>query len=134
MSGLCDATYLDRHARAVETVGEQHTLAQHPVEACGELDFGDGERMAEVEGAVRVGEGEVTEPLGELFLDFRWRQALEFLCRRGGHLEESLLRPSCLVLQLEFAELVTLAGLGELHGVGGRGGHDGADTRQASGT
>lgn len=129
-----DTTYLDRHTRAVESVGEQHTLAQHPVKTRGELDFGDGERMTEVEGAVCVGEGEVTEPLGELCLDVRFRQTLELLRRRGIDLKDALLRPSCLVLQLEFAELVTFASLSELDRVGGGCSHDGAGTRQTSGT
>ena len=64
-----DTTYLDRHTRAVKSVGEQHTLAQHPVKTRGELDFGDGERMTEVERAVRVGEWEIAEPLGVLLSD-----------------------------------------------------------------
>ena len=100
-------------------MGEEDALAEHALEARLELDFGDGERMAEVEGAVGVGEGEVAEPLGELLPDLRRRKALELFLRRRLDLEEPLLLPLCLVLELELAELVALACLGELDRVRG---------------
>ncbi len=92
--------------------------------------------MAEVERAVRVREGKVAEPLGELLLDFRRREVLELLLRRRLDLEQPLLLPLCLVLELELAELVALSGLGELDGVRGGVGHGaGGDyTRETSGT
>ena len=131
-----DATHLDGHARAVEPMREQHPLPDHPMVPCSEFDLGDGERMAEVERAVRVREGEVAEPLGELLPDLRRREALELFLRWRLDLEEPLLLPLCLVLELELAELVALACLGELDRVRGGVGHGaGADyTRETSGT
>ena len=115
----------------MEAVGEEDALADHPVEAGGELDFGDGECMAEMEGAVGVRVGEVTEPLWVLFLDLCGGEACEVVLWRGVDLEDALLCPSRLVLLLEFAEFVALAGLCELDGVGRS---HGAFTRQTSGT
>lgn len=110
----------------METVREEHPLAHHPLEACLELDFRDGERMSEMERAIGVGEGDVAEPLGVLFLDIRLRQTCELLLWRGIDLKDALLRPPRLVLPLEFADFVAFASLSKLDGVGG--GH-GADTR-----
>lgn len=73
-------THLDGHARAVEAVGEQHMLAQHPLETRRKLNLRDRECMSEVQGAVRVGVGKVAEPFGELLSDLRRRQTFELLC------------------------------------------------------
>ena len=118
-------------------MGEEDALSEHALETSLELDFRDGKGMAEMQGAVGVGEGEVSEPLGEPLADLRRRETLDLV--RGGRvdLEELLGLPAGLVLAFELADLVPLAGLGELDGVGrgggGRGGH-GARTRQTSGT
>ena len=61
-------THLDRHARAVEPVREEHALAQHTVKPRGEFDLQERQRVSGVEGAVRVREGESVKPLGKLHL------------------------------------------------------------------
>lgn len=92
-------------------MGEQHTLAKHALEPGRELDFRDGECMAKVQGAVHVRVREVSEPLGEPFLDLSGREALGLLGCRRVDLEDPLLRPSRLVLGLELLEGVALASL-----------------------
>lgn len=84
----------------MEPVREQHPLAQHPLEARLELDLGDGESVSEVEGAVHVGEGEVSEPFWILFTDFCKRESFSLLWRWCGDLEDVFVGPSLLVFAL----------------------------------
>lgn len=129
-------THLDRHARTVESVREQYSFPDHPMISRSELDLRDGECMAEVERAVRVRVGEVAEPLGKLLPDLRGGEAFELVLSRGLDLEEPFRLPLRLVLELELAEFVAFARLGELDGVRGGVGHgaDGDYTRETSGT
>lgn len=72
-------THLDRHTRDVETMGEQSASSQQPLIPRGELNFGNGERMAQVQRAVHVGEGKTSEPFRIFFLDLGGSQAFELL-------------------------------------------------------
>ena len=133
--GSC-ATNLDWHAGTVHSDREQGPLPQHSLKAGIELYFGDGESVAEVERAVRVRVGEVAEPLGKLLPDLRGGEAFELVLSGGLDLEEPFRLPLRLVLELELAEFVAFARLGELDGVRGGVGHgaDGDYTRETSGT
>jgi len=88
---------LDGHAGAVEGEGEEDVGAAEAVVGGGELEFGEGEGVAEVEVAVHVREGEVAE---------------EFLAGRRGLLarfgsEDIFLFPPFLDLRFDLAETIT---------------------------
>ena len=88
---------LDGHAGAVEGKGEEDVGAAEAVKGGGELEFGEGEGVAEVEVAVHVREGEVAE---------------EFLAGRRGLLarfgsEDIFLFPPFLYIRFDLAQPVT---------------------------
>ena len=104
----------------MESVREQHSLAQHPLVSGRELDLRDGEGVAQMQAAVHVGEGEVAEPLGELFADLGCAEALGFLLRRRVDLEDALFAPLLLVLFLKRGEVIALARLRSTVSIGPR--------------
>jgi hypothetical protein len=90
---------------------KQCTLAKHPLKASRELNLRNSETMTQVKGAVHVWVGEIAEPLRELGPDFARGQAFELLLGRWIYLENALIRPSFLVLFLEFDQKVALDSL-----------------------
>ena len=103
--------HLNRQTRDVEPVGEEDALAKQSLVTCRELDLRDGEGMAQMQAAVHVGEGEVAEPLGELFADLGCAEALGLLLRWRVDLEDALFAPLLLVLFLKRGEVIALARL-----------------------
>ena len=91
---------------------EEDALAQQPLVSCAELDFGNGEGVAEMEGSVHVRVWEVSEPLGVLFLDLCGREALQLVFGWCICFEEGLVPPSCLVFSLYGYQVVSFSGLG----------------------
>ena len=92
-------------------MGEEDALAEQSLVARRELDLRDGEGMAKMQAAIHVGEGEVSEPFGELFADLSCAEALGLLLRRGVNLEYALFAPLLLVLFLKRGEVIALARL-----------------------
>lgn len=98
MNGLRDwVRYLDGHASNVKAVREEDALAEHALVARCELNLGDGEGVAEVQGAIHVRVGEVSEPFGEVFLDVGGGDVLCLFRGWGVNLEEAFCGPTSLV-------------------------------------
>jgi hypothetical protein len=97
----------------MESVGEQHTFAQHPLVPSCELDLGNSKSMSEMEASVHVGVWKVSEPLGVLFLELSLGKATELLRTGGVDLEDLLFLPSILVFLLERLEVISLGRLGD---------------------
>ena len=95
----------------MESVGEEDTLAQHPLVSSSELDLGNGEGMSKMETPVHVWVWKVSEPLGVLFLDLGLGEASELFRTRGADLEDTLFLPSILVFLLERLEVISLGRL-----------------------
>jgi hypothetical protein len=95
----------------MEAMREQHPLPKHPLVSSPKLDLGDGKRVSQMKGSVHIWDGEVSKPLGELFFDFCWREASDFLRGGGIDLENLLVFPSLLVLAFKLFEIIALAGL-----------------------
>ena len=60
-------------------MGKQDAFSQQSLVSSREFDFRDGESMSEMQTAVHVGEGEVSEPFRKLGLDFLPGEARNFL-------------------------------------------------------
>ena len=84
----------------MHTKREESPLAEQSLKSSTKLDLGDGESVSEVEGAVHVGEGEVSEPFWILFTDFCKRESFSLLWRWCGDLEDVFVGPSLLVFAL----------------------------------
>ena len=94
------ATHLDRHTCAMETMGEQHPLSQHPLVSRREIDFGYGKRVAQVQRSIHIRVGKVSKPLWKLFLDLCRTEVGGFFRRWCLNLEETFLCPSLLITLL----------------------------------
>ena len=96
----------------MESVGEQDTLAQHPLVPSGKLDLGNSESMSEMETSVHVWVWKVSEPLGVLFLELFLGKASKLLRLGSVDLEDLFFLPSILVFLLERLEEISLGRLG----------------------
>ena len=95
----------------MESMGKQDAFTQQTLIPCRELDFGDGERMSEVQRPVHVRVGEVSEPLGKLLVDLCAGEACCFFLRRGIGFEDMLSFPVILILHFQGLQVVPLASL-----------------------
>jgi hypothetical protein len=90
---------------------EQDAFTQQTLIPCCEFDFGDSERMSEVQRPVHVGVGEISEPLGKLLVDLCIGEACGFFLRWGIGFEDVLPFPIILILLFQGRQVVPLAGL-----------------------
>jgi hypothetical protein len=104
-------THLNRHSCNVEPMGKQDAFAQETLIPCRELDFGDGERMSEVQRPVHVRVGKVTKPLRKLLVDLCTSEACGFFLCWGIGFEDVLSFPLILVLLFQGLQVVSLASL-----------------------
>jgi hypothetical protein len=91
----------------METMGEQDTFALQALVSRRELDFGDGESVTKVQGAIHVRVREVTKPFGIALLDFSRGQAREVLLGGCVGLEETVIGPSLLVFFLKRDQIIS---------------------------
>ena len=104
-------THLDRHSCNVEPMGKQDAFTQQTLIPCRELDFGDSERMSEVQRPVHVRVGKVTKPLGKLLADLCTSEACGFFLRWGIGFKDVLPFPVILVLLFQGFQVVSLSSL-----------------------
>jgi len=95
----------------MESVGEQHPLAQQSLVTRTELDLGDRKRMSQMKRAIHVGEWEVPEPLGVFLLDLCGGQSGQLIWGGGVDVEDLFVSPLLLVSFLEVYQVVALARL-----------------------
>ena len=95
----------------MEPMGKQDAFTQQTLIPCRELDFGDGERMSEVQRPVHVRVGEVSEPLGKLLVDLCPGEACCFFLCWGIGFEDVLSFPVILILHFQGLQVVPLASL-----------------------
>lgn len=91
-------THLDGHSRYVESMGKQDTFSQQTLIPCRELNFGNCERMSQVQRPVHVWVRKVTKPFGKLVANFGTSEASNFLRRWGIGFENVLPFPFILIL------------------------------------
>lgn len=104
-------TDFDGHTSYMEPVRKHNSFAQHSLVSSSELNFGDCERVSEMQTSVHVGKWESSEPFGMLLANFILSEALELFRRRGADLKETFIPPSFLILLLEGLQVVSLPGL-----------------------
>jgi hypothetical protein len=92
-------------------MGKQDAFAQETLIPCRELDFGDSERMSEVQRPVHVRVGKVTKPLRKLLVDLCTGEACGFFLCWGIGFEDVLPFPVILVLLFQGLQVVSLASL-----------------------
>ena len=92
-------------------MGKQNTFSQQTLIPCCELDFGDSERMSEVQRPVHVRVGKVTKPLGKLLADLCTSEACGFFLRWGIGFKDVLPFPVILALLFQGFQVVSLASL-----------------------
>lgn len=109
---------LDRHSCNMESVGEQNAFAEHSLVTRIEFDLGNGECMSQMQATIHIWVWEVAKPFGKLLLDFFLGQAFDFIDRGSIYLKDVLCLPPALILLLERYQVVSLARLGQLYGVG----------------
>ena len=93
----------------MESVREQHSLAQHSLVSGSKFDFGDRKSMAQVQTSVHVRERKVSEPFRVFFFYLSRSETCRLFFCRGICLENTLLRPLCLILAFQSNERVTFS-------------------------
>ena len=99
----------------MESVGEQHPLAQQSLITRPKLNLGDRERVSQMKRAIHVGVWEVPEPLGIFLLDLCGRQSSQMIWGGGVDVEGLFVFPFLLVSFLEVYQVVALARLQREH-------------------
>jgi hypothetical protein len=92
-------------------MGKQDAFSQQTLIPCRELDFGNSERMSEVQRSIHIRVREVPKPLGKLFVDLCTCETCGFFLRWGIGFEDVLPFPVILVLLFQGLQIVPLAGL-----------------------
>ena len=96
-------------------MGKQNPFAQHPLVTRCELDFRDGKGVAQMQTAVHIGIGKVSEPFGVFLFDLFRRKASDVGCWWSIDLEELFRLPTRLRLFLQVLQVISLRCL-EKHG------------------
>jgi len=99
----------------MESVGEQHPLAQQSLVTRTKLDLGDRKRVSQMKRAIHVGVWEVPEPLGVFPLDLCGGQSSQAMWGGGVNVEDLFVFPFLLVSFLEVYQVVALARLRREH-------------------